>query len=418
MDRLRHWAVQARSFAAYCGRRFAGDRCLNVAASLSYTTLLALVPLFTIAFSILSAFPVFDDIAERLQSFLLETFVAHAEQTVEDYLNRFTQRAGQRTAVGIAGLAVTALLLLNTIEASFAEIWRVARQRPLALRFVIYWAILTMAPLFLGSSLALSSYLFTLSEMLGVDATSGLGGAVLQLLPLLLIVGGLAVMYKFLPYRRVRLADALLGAVVGAVLFEVLKKGFGLYVANFPSYEAIYGALAAVPLFLVWMYLAWGAVLFGAEVAAAAPEWRARRFIRATGLGVGRERLALALLTLAAFAKAARDGTALSLDGLADATGAPPDRLDVLLDRLERARFVTRTDSDGWVLSRDLSAATLHDLYVGLDLGVGAPPRQAERRDAGRPVARTLDALAAAERKALADPLGPMVAAAEDEAKR
>ncbi len=407
MDNLRAWGERLASYAAHCGRRFADDRCMNVAASLSYTTLLSLVPLMTIAFSVLAAFPVFDAIREQLQSFLFENFVASAGATVEKHLGRFTQNTGQLTAVGIAVLAVTALLLLNTIENAFNQIWRVVRKRPVALRFIIYWAILTLAPMLLGTSVALSSYLFALGQTVGADAVLGPLGWLLQLVPFVLVVAGLAVMYKFLPFRRVALRDAALGALVGAVLFELLKKGFGLYVASFPSYETIYGALSALPLFLIWMYLAWSAVLFGAEVAASGPEWRARRFVMASGMEVGRERMTLALAALGAFAEASRSGKPLDLDSLSDATGAPPDRLDVLLRRLDRARFVSRTAGDEWVLSRDLDEATLYDLYTGLELGLGRPGERSE--DETRPIARILDEMERAERNAMAKPLKPVV---------
>ena len=264
-----------RGFAFHVLQRYVDDRCPRVAAELSYTTLLSMVPLLAVGLAMLTAFPVFAGMRDDIQTFVFFNFVPAAGDVVQKQFSSFLENAGKLTTFGIIALGVTALLLLNTIEAAFNAIWREKRARPVIIRFLTYWAILTLGPLFIGSSIALSSYIFTLTKLVGIEAFTGPMGGLVRFLPFLLLVLGLMALYVIMPARPARWRPALAGSIVAALLFELLKRLFALYVTKFPSYEAVYGALAALPLFLVWMYLAWGVVLFGAEVAASIPEWRA-----------------------------------------------------------------------------------------------------------------------------------------------
>ncbi len=368
------WARDAAGFAAHAARRFQRDRCLRVAASLSYTTLLALVPLATIGFAILSAFPVFEDVVTELQVIIFENLVPSSGFEMHEQFIGFMENAGKASAAGIGALAVTALLLFNTMEAAFNAIWRQQRPRPLAARLLIYWALLTMTPLLMGTSVALSSYIFTLTRMLDIEAFTGAGGRLLRLAPFVLLTMSFAVFYVILPARRVRWRHAILGAAVAALLFEGLKKGFGFYVASFPSYQAIYGALAALPFFLVWMYMAWSAVLFGAEVAASAPEWRAVKAVARGEASHSARRLGVALDMLAALAAASRGGARLARDDLPDAPGDAARPAGSVTAALADAGYLVRADDDGWVLARDLETVTLYDLYRTLGLDARALP--------------------------------------------
>lgn len=271
-------------FARMALARFRAERGLVIAASLSYTSLLALVPLIAISLSILSAFPAFTEIENRLVAAALGFIAPHAGVDVQTYLDRFVANTRNLTALGIVWLAVTALMLLSTIEAGFNAIWRVESPRPLIKRLIAYGTTLTLGPLLLGAGLSLSTALFAAGNFsaLGLEAVLPVGGFV-RLLPFVLAAVGLAIVYLTLPYRRVEWRHALLGGMAAALLFEGLKYLFGLYVGRVGTFESVYGSLSALPAFLVWMYLGWAVVLFGAAIAAARPEWRAARISATQG---------------------------------------------------------------------------------------------------------------------------------------
>ncbi len=349
-------------FAVYCGQRFTGDQCLRIATQLSYASLLAVVPALAICFGLLSAFPGFEHLRQDVQSFLFENLVPNAGVEISDQLATFVENARSMTGLGFAALAATVLFLLSTINGAFNAIWRVTEPRPLMVRMMSYWMVLTIGPIFLGASLSLSSYGFAKTLLLEGDRAFGLT----RLLPFLLTASAFAVIYAVVPARNVAIRHALVGGLVAAVLFEVLKSGFAIYLQQFPSYEVIYGALAAVPIFLIWMYLSWAVVLFGAEIAAAAPEWRLVDRLHSAREGSG-PRLALALALLQRLRSAARAGTVLKETALTRGLPAGLDELSTVMLALRRHGFVSRANGR-WLLSRDLTAASLEDLLRALKL--------------------------------------------------
>ncbi len=356
-------------FTLYFLRRFVRDGCPRIAAALSYSSLLALVPLFAISFAVLSAFDAFETVRVDLQSQLFEAMLPDAALVVSDYLAQFVTNAKQMTGAGIVVLALTAVLLLNTITGAFDAIWRITEPRAVALRLLVYWTLLTLGPLLVGASISVSTYAFAAVQWAGIDGyTKGLFGLA-WLLPIALSTVGFTILFLVVPNRSVRLLHALTGALVAAILFEVLKKGFGLYLAHFPTYQAIYGALAAVPIFLVWMYLSWVVLLIGAEIAAALPEWRAAEARRHIPHGHGAT-LALALALLGRLKQAASDGRILRESMLARGLPSTLNELDQVLRALRRERYVVRAGASRWVLSRDLASVTLNDLVRVLGLSM------------------------------------------------
>ncbi len=366
---LPRWLADLAHVFAYAGRRFLRDGGLQIAAALSYSSLLALVPLVTISFAILTAFEAFDQAKADLQVMLVETFPEDISQLVYQQFTAFMDNANRMTAIGIVGLGVVAILLLNTITGGMNAIWRVSQPRPLALRILVYWALLTLGPLLLGASLSLSSYAFAAVQWSGVeDYTPPFVTA--RFLPFLLSVVGFTLMFVVVPNRAVNFRHAILGALLAALLLELLKSGFGLYLRHFPTYQMIYGALAAIPIFLLWMYLSWAAVIFGAELAASFPEWRAAQQRRRRGGEPGAE-LALALSLVLRLRGANRDGRVLREGTLARGLPATLAELDHVLRALRRARIVARSGGR-WLLSRDLETVSLDDL-VGV-LGLSFEP--------------------------------------------
>ncbi len=376
---LPRWLAEFGQVFVYTGRRFLRDGGLQTASALSYSSLLALVPLITISFALLAAFDAFEQVRADLHEMLFKTFPGDISVTVSDQFTTFIDNANRMTGVGIAGLGVVAVLLLNTITGGLNAIWRVSEPRPLVLRILVYWALLTLGPLLLGASLSLSSYAFAVVQWSGVkDYTPPFITA--RLLPFLLAVVGFSLLFLVVPNRAVALKHAILGAVLTAFLMELLKSGFGYYLRHFPTYQLIYGALAAIPIFLLWMYLSWAAVIFGAELAAALPEWRvAQRRLRRGG-EPGAE-LALALSLLVRLRAANRDGRVMRERALARGLPATLTELDHVLRALRRARIVARSGGR-WLLSRDLAMVSLGDLVQVLGLsfepGEGWPERVGE----------------------------------------
>jgi membrane protein len=272
--RIGELARGAVRFACFVWRRFSDDRCLATAGALSYTSLLAIVPLLAVFLSILKIFPFFFEMQADAERHITGILLPTQSDAAIAGLHSFIEKATSLTGFGVVGLAVTAVLLLNTITHGFANIWRAKRMRPLVTRLLAYWAILTMGPLLFGLALWITGLVH------GAGATYG-GGAFAvatrwlgPLLPVLLEAGAFTLLYIAVPNCRVRRWDAIAGGLTAALLFEVLKRGFALYLIYFPTYQVIYGAISAVPIFLVWMYASWAVTLFGAEVAAALPEWR------------------------------------------------------------------------------------------------------------------------------------------------
>lgn len=267
------WAARLLfNFVRHIITRAHDNRLKVTAGYLAYVTLLSLVPLVAVMFSVLSAFPVFQKIKDKIEVYVYSNFIPAAGDIVQQNLSEFVDNASKASAIGIAALVVFALLLISTIDKTLNEIWRSKEKRPVIISFSIYWMILTLGPVLLGASLAVSSYLMSLT-FLDNETIGGLLEFVLKRLPLLLSIAAFLMMYMLVPNVNVRLAHALAGAVVAALLFEASKLGFALYIADFASYQAIYGALAAIPILFVWIYVSWVVVLIGAELTASLPEF-------------------------------------------------------------------------------------------------------------------------------------------------
>ncbi len=359
----------------------------RVAASLSYTSLLALVPVLAIALAMLAAFPVLEDVRGRLMDTLFKVLLPYAGAEARDHVTGLVDAAGGLTALGVVGIAVTAGMLLVTIEAALNTLFGVRAPRALRSRLLVYWAVMTLGPLLLGGSLSVSGYLHAWRDTTGgVPALpDGVGGLVVPLLPWGLAVLAFALLYMVVPNRPVRALDALAGAIVAALLVALLRIGFMVYATDASAYRTLYGALAIVPLFLIWMYLTWLGVLVGAVIAATLPDWRMRR---AEGDDPRRRDLTAALRVLVRLLEAASrpparlggrgPGVGVGRRRLLADTGLPEERLRRILGDLQHAGLVARAEGGRWLLARDLDTVTLDDL-LGL-LGLRLP-------DEGEPIA-------------------------------
>jgi membrane protein len=251
--------------------RFREDRLGITASSLTFTTTISLVPLFTVALAVFSAFPMFDRLQVTLQRWLVQSLVPpDIAKQVFTYLNQFAGKAGQIGWAGALVLLVTALALILTIDRKLNDIWRVRQPRSFTQRVLVYWAVLTLGPLLLAGSLTVTTYAVTASR----GVVSGLPGGVRFLLDTVqfaLLTGGIAALYRYVPNTRVRWSHALIGGIFVATGLEVAKKLLAWYLAQVPTYSVVYGTFATVPILLVWFYVAWVIVLLGAVVSAYLP---------------------------------------------------------------------------------------------------------------------------------------------------
>jgi len=362
------------AFSRLVFRRFGNDGGMRIAASLSYTSLLAIVPLGTIAFAILKAFPVFDSIRDRLQGLVFDAFLPETISNVQEHFSNFVGKAGGLTAIGIVALALVAVMLLATIEAALNDIFRVKSKRAFVPRMMMFWAVLTMGPMLMGASLSLATYLFAITKMTDVSNLSGIGWLMTKSVPTVLAIFAFSVFYAIVPYRPVKVFHALIGGISAGLLFALVRKGFAFYVEAFPAYQTLYGALSVIPIFLIWMYLSWAVVLIGAEVTASMPEW-GRKGEKGSLLSLSPAgRLVIALKLLEVLWRQSRgelaDTDVESAVSHSDKAGS--DVFAEMLDALRQAGLVALSDDEKWILCRDLSLLTLAQLSYGLGLAPNA----------------------------------------------
>lgn len=261
-------------FWRYVSLRFWDDNLFTKTAALSFQTALALVPLFTITVSVLSAFPGFQDEVQHFQASILDVVAPHVGIEIGQQLTLFVDNARKLTALGIIVLAFIAMMLLHTASDTFDEIFRIKRQRGLATRFMAYWTLLTLGPLLFAIGFSLTAGLVVSDDDGTIDFVEGLLLFLRNLLPFFIEWIAFMFIYWLAPSKPGQFSDAVAAALVAAILMQVLKGGFALYLLYVASYESIYGAVAAIPVALIWLELAWAAALFGATIAASLPEWR------------------------------------------------------------------------------------------------------------------------------------------------
>lgn len=260
MNILKH----IQTFLVMLWSRINHDRLTSSSAELAYTTILALVPLITVVFSLLSAFPMFSDVSQSLKQLIYSNLVPTASDTIQNYLEQFIANTKKMTFIGIIGLIVTSLLLINSINNALNRIWQTKRKRSFMYNLTMYWTILTLGPILVGSSVAVSSYIFSLKWL----SNAASGDLLLSTLPFIISVVGFWLLYSIIPTESIPFKEAAIGALVAAILFEIGKRAFALYVTSFPTYQLIYGVVSSIPIMLVWIYCSWCIVLFGAEFAA------------------------------------------------------------------------------------------------------------------------------------------------------
>jgi membrane protein len=355
--------------ADHVGRRFVDDGCFSLAGGLAYTSLLALVPLVTIALTVIAAFPVFKEFTQGIDAFFAQNMLPPAvAKAVTGYINQFTENAGRLTAVGVVFLGVTAIMLMMTIETAFNTIWRVQRPRPVVVRVLVYWGVLTLGPLLIGVSLTATSYLVSASLGYARQVPGG-AAALLGLVPLALTAVAFTLVYLVVPNRPVQLRHAAIGGCLAALMFELTKRGFAVYVSKVPSYTLVYGAFATVPIFLLWIYLSWVVALLGAVIAAALPDLHVLRQRTAAPAGT-QFRDALEILRVLVRAQAGAR-TPRTREVLAEAR-VPREAGERLLEEFAAAGWAARVVGDRWALACDPDQVTIAQVHERLVLAAAS----------------------------------------------
>lgn len=346
-------------FLRFITDRFKQDRCAEMAASLTFTTLLSLVPLITIALTLFSAFPVFVDFSEEIKKFLLANMMPETGgKMISRYMEQFAQSAAKLTTVGIISLALTAMLMMLTIEDAFNTIWRVSRPRSLIQRVLVYWVVLTLGPLLIGGSLSLTSWLAGLS--MGYTKQIPVFGVVmLKVTPVILATLAFSLLFRVVPNRYVPLRHALIGGLVAAVAFEYMNRTFAFYIAYFPTYELVYGAFASIPIFLLWIYLSWLTILLGALIAASLSHWNSgssKNILPAI-------QLYFALRILKIMSEGLHSGIVHTLPMLSKQLNIGFDSIEQILEKLAQINMVSKLADNDWVMIRDAEHVHVGELY-------------------------------------------------------
>ena len=347
------------SFLKLLLARFMANNSLQNAAARTYTTLLSLVPLIAVMISVFSVFPIADKVSEEMQNFVFENFVPASSDVLQTYLEEFTGNAATMTGTSFIFLVIVAVMLIASIDQAFNRIWRVKRKRGLMKMFMVYWSVLSLWPILIALSIAVTSYLISL-PLLNESGMFEPAGKLLSFAPVLVSSLAFMLMYAVIPNRPVPVKHAFAGGLLAAIMFELAKRGFGFYVTNFPSYEAIYGALATVPIFLVWLYLSWLVTLLGAEFTYCLNIYRHQKNVTEWQ----GDKLLDVLQVVARLWQAQQSGQTVSLQQLVDEVeGYAEENMENLLFKLQKSRLVLNTVKYEWALGRDLSHFSLAELY-------------------------------------------------------
>lgn len=366
------------SFLRFVWSRVLEDDVFQAAGALAYTTVFALVPVSMVVFGVVSVFEDSGQWQQAIIGYVFGNFVPEAASAIKDDLLGLVANTGKVTAIGAVGVAVSVMLTLGGVEAAFNRIWRVKVARPKLGRFLIYWTVLTLGGLLAAAGFTMSTWLFSQS-LFTTDAGDALEHLLLRLSPVaiefLLVLG----IYRVVPHRTVKWRHAFAGALLATLILEMLKGGLGVFFGNFDAYGNVYGPLAFVPVFLLWVFLTWVAILLGASLASSLSAFRYQP--AAMRLPEGFEMYGL-LRLLARFAEARTHGQGLHTDRIQELEPMLTDTLvQQMLAQLCEIHVVRRAEDGEWLLARDLDDLSLAELYEACQLRIPVAEARLPCRD-------------------------------------
>lgn len=361
----------------YALQRASEKQLTQVAASLTFTTVLAIVPLLAVVLSLFTAFPLFAEFRVALENFLATSLMPPAvSDNIMSYLNEFAAKASGLTAIGSLALIVTSVMLIMTIDETLNNIWQVDQQRPIGRRILVYWAIISLGPVMAGGTLWATSALAN-ESLNHIGDLPAIANITLTVLPIAVTGIGFTALFVGVPNRQVAWKDALVGGIGTAIVLEVMRLGFAYYLTRFPSYTIIYGAFATLPIFLLWIYMSWLAILLGATVAATLPDLRQRRWAMHRYPGTAFVDAIQILEALSNAQQGPQPG--LTQTQLCENLQMHHDELNIVLDTLKQLGYAVNTinnKTELWVLSCDLRLARLTPLIDALLIDHDQPSLQ------------------------------------------
>ena len=350
-------------FLVYALRRFLVDGCPQSAAALTYMSLFAIVPMLTLMYSMFSLVPAFQELGGQVEEFIFSKFLPSSGQEITQYLSEFSNQARKLSVAGVAIILVTALLMLSNIEKTFNHIWATTGGRKGLAGFLVYWAILSLGPLLLAVGMIMSTYLMSLRLVVAEVDSLGVVALLFSYLPWLLTWLAFTLLYVAVPNCKVRVVYALFGGLITTLLFETAKALFGQLVAN-SIYTNVYGAFAVIPLFLIWIYLLWVLILFGAELV------RSLETFQYEGRDAELPDLLAVLIILWQCWRRQQKGRSLS-DRSMSIVGLNVEQWRRLRDILLSQRILEKTAGGHYVMIRDADTIRLADINGWLGQGFG-----------------------------------------------
>lgn len=361
LEKLPFYQKQWFQFLVFVVKRFEDDKCRQQAGSLTYTTLFAVVPMLTVFLVIISSIKALAPAREQVQHFIYSNLLPRSGVAVEQYLNRFTETSSNLTAVGILILFVTAILMLSSIEEAFNHIWRVNKARGGIIGFMRYWTIISLGPILLGSAFAISSTVASMNFLNNIAGYEINGSFWLWLISFILTWLGFSLLYWTIPNRSVPIRSAFIAGMFSTLMFESLRQVFGLVMSNFTSYELVYGAFAAVPVFLLWIWLSWNVILLGVEVSYAITAFSTRT-------DINRHPVLILLDILELFYKRQKLGLSVSdEDAMAILGRGEFEDESSYLQVLQDNNLIKCTDDGDYMLCRDLNFIDFWSFYRTLN---------------------------------------------------
>ncbi|RZG72845.1 MULTISPECIES: YihY family inner membrane protein [unclassified Acinetobacter] len=348
-------------FILFVIRRFEADRCREQAGSLTYTTLFAVVPMLTVFLVIISSIKALEPARQQLQQMIYSNFLPKTSIAFDKAFNVFTDNSSNLTVIGVLFLFVTTVLMLTSIETVFNRIWRVQETRNGIIGFMRYWTIISLGPILLGSAFVISSAMASMSVLSNNFAGYQVDSSILLMLVSFgLTVLGFFILYWTIPNRSIPIQAAAIAGLFGAIAFELLKNLFGFVMANFTSYTIVYGAFAAIPIFLLWIFLSWNIVLLGVEISYALTAFH-------TGKIQTRHPVLMMLDILELFYKKQKTGEVVTDVEALDILGRGEiGRWPVYVQLLEKQNLIKRTDNNEYVLVRNLDEIDFWSFYTSL----------------------------------------------------
>lgn len=399
-----HRRLPVAHLASAVLRRFQDGRCAQVAGSLAFTTLLSLVPMVTLVAVVFSRLPQSARFGDALRGFLLDNLLPDkAGKVIATYALQFSEKAANLTVVGALVLIATTLMLMKTIDQVINQIWMINSRRPWATRLAAYWAALSLGPLLLAGCVFAASAMLSMSLDI-MNEPAWLEGLGLRLIAVAVLTGVFGTLYLVVPHCSVRVGDAMFAGLCAATGFLVMQRLFGLYLVHFPSYTLVYGTFAAVPIFLLWLYLSWIVILLGAALAAVLPE---RKLVHAILPAFPGRELFVAMLALRELVGAQREGCSRTMAVLAERGAVGHDDMRRTLEALESAGIAARLDGGGWLLVKAADAVPMSE--IGALFGWGRLPDSWRARTDGAPdVCELWDEMLAAFARETAQPIASL----------